>query len=188
VALPHAILVSLCEQAGSGYELAHRFDRSIGYFWAATHQQIYRELARMAEAAWVAVSENGNSSNRRRKLYHVLPAGREELVKWVSQPSPPRGNRRAFLVKIRAEAVIGPLGVDRELSRLIGEHQACLDTYREIEQRDFLIKEMSAAAQLHYAVLQSGIIFEEAWLKWASQVLPLLHATRNCNGEDLSAR
>ena len=36
MALPHAILVSLCEQSGSGYELARRFDRSIGYFWAAT--------------------------------------------------------------------------------------------------------------------------------------------------------
>ncbi|MGA7054394.1 MAG: PadR family transcriptional regulator, partial [Mycobacterium sp.] len=42
MALPHAILVSLCERDGSGYELARRFDRSIGYFWAATHQQIYR--------------------------------------------------------------------------------------------------------------------------------------------------
>ena len=27
MALPHAILVSLCEQSGSGYELARRFDR-----------------------------------------------------------------------------------------------------------------------------------------------------------------
>ncbi|BBZ03212.1 hypothetical protein MCHIJ_26490 [Mycolicibacterium chitae] len=33
MALPHAILVSLSEQSGSGYELASRFDRSIGYFW-----------------------------------------------------------------------------------------------------------------------------------------------------------
>ena len=38
VALPHVILVSLSEQSGSGYELARRFDRSIGYFWSATHQ------------------------------------------------------------------------------------------------------------------------------------------------------
>jgi DNA-binding PadR family transcriptional regulator len=29
-ALPDAILVSLYEQSGSGYELARRFDRSIG--------------------------------------------------------------------------------------------------------------------------------------------------------------
>src|SRR3954462_13890941 len=55
VALPHAILVSLSEQPGSGYELAHRFDRSIGYFWAATHQQIYRTLRAMEADGWVHV-------------------------------------------------------------------------------------------------------------------------------------
>lgn len=54
MALPHAILVSLSEQAGSGYELARCFaatpvaspapESSVGYFWAATHQQIYRTL------------------------------------------------------------------------------------------------------------------------------------------------
>ncbi|MGW2586967.1 PadR family transcriptional regulator, partial [Streptomyces virginiae] len=47
MALDHAILVSLLEKPGSGYELARRFDRSIGYFWTATHQQIYRVLGRM---------------------------------------------------------------------------------------------------------------------------------------------
>ena len=56
MALPHAILVSLCEQAGSGYELAHRFDRSIGFFWAATHQQIYRTLRAMEGDGWVHVA------------------------------------------------------------------------------------------------------------------------------------
>lgn len=53
MALPHAILVSLCEQASSGYELARRFDRSIGYFWTATHQQIYRTLRVMENNNWV---------------------------------------------------------------------------------------------------------------------------------------
>lgn len=47
MALEHAILVSLLEKPGSGYELARRFERSIGYFWTATHQQIYRVLKRM---------------------------------------------------------------------------------------------------------------------------------------------
>jgi len=52
MALAHAILVSPCEQEGSGYELARRFDRSIGYFWAATHQQIYRTLRTMQDDGW----------------------------------------------------------------------------------------------------------------------------------------
>jgi len=47
MSLPHALLTALVERPGSGSELAGRFDRSIAYFWQATHQQIYRELARL---------------------------------------------------------------------------------------------------------------------------------------------
>ena len=50
MSLAHALLTSLLEQPSSGYDLARRFDKSIGHFWQATHQQIYRELGRMEKA------------------------------------------------------------------------------------------------------------------------------------------
>jgi len=53
MSLAHAVLTSLIEKPSSGSELARRFDKSIGYFWHATHQQIYRELARMEEKGWI---------------------------------------------------------------------------------------------------------------------------------------
>jgi DNA-binding PadR family transcriptional regulator len=53
MSLAHAVLTSLLEKSTSGYDLARRFDKSIGYFWHATHQQIYRELARMEAAGWI---------------------------------------------------------------------------------------------------------------------------------------
>ena len=56
MALEHAILVALAERAGTGYELARRFDKSIGQFWTATHQQIYKVLARMESDGWLAVT------------------------------------------------------------------------------------------------------------------------------------
>lgn len=37
MALEHAILVSLAERPGTGYEIGQQFQRSIGYFWSATH-------------------------------------------------------------------------------------------------------------------------------------------------------
>src|SRR3984893_14430046 len=49
VALGDAILVCLTERPMTGYELAKTFDASIGYFWRADHQQIYRELARLRD-------------------------------------------------------------------------------------------------------------------------------------------
>jgi len=46
MSLPHALLTSLLEQPCSGMDLARRFGRSIGFFWPATHQQIYKELGK----------------------------------------------------------------------------------------------------------------------------------------------
>ncbi|MCW2521018.1 MAG: PadR family transcriptional regulator, partial [Mycobacterium sp.] len=80
MALPHAILVSLSEQPGSGYELAHRFDRSIGYFWAATHQQIYRTLRTMEDDGWVHVDVVAQRGKPDKKVYGVTADGRAELA------------------------------------------------------------------------------------------------------------
>ncbi len=92
MSLPHALLTALVEKSSSGLELSTRFDRSIGYFWHATHQQIYRELARLEEAGWVE-SLPPESGRGRKRVYRVLPAGRAELRRWAGsadQPAPLR--------------------------------------------------------------------------------------------------
>jgi DNA-binding PadR family transcriptional regulator len=61
VALEHALLVALREQPAAGLELARRFEKSIGFFWHATHQQIYRVLARMERDGWVTVETVGQA-------------------------------------------------------------------------------------------------------------------------------
>ena len=67
MALEHAILVSLRERPAAGLDLARRFDRSIGFFWSATHQQIYRVLARMEADGWVGRSASRSAGGRRRR-------------------------------------------------------------------------------------------------------------------------
>ena len=59
MSLAHAVLTSLIEKSSSGYDLARRFDKSIGYFWHATHQQIYRELAARSGSAkhWLQLAQ-----------------------------------------------------------------------------------------------------------------------------------
>lgn len=174
---PHAILISLLERPSSGYDLARRFDRSMGYFWRATHQQIYRELGRMLKQDWIAVvGESGAAS--RKKVYQVLPAGRDEVVRWVRESSADVDGRNVFLIKLRAEAAIGPLGLDRELEHLVTLHRARLQTYLEIEQRDFPASPaLTDAQQLQYAVLKCGILTEQTWLAWAAELLPQLTRT-----------
>ncbi|EHP37993.1 hypothetical protein OR16_39684 [Cupriavidus basilensis OR16] len=157
MSVQHALLTSLLERPSSGYELARRFDRSIGYFWHATHQQIYRELGRMAEHGWIAADEGEGDARNRKKVYFVLQPGRDELVRWVLAPTAGLDLRDEILVKLRADAVVGPLGLGPEMERLIGLHRERLDTYCQIEQRDFVLGRgiVAAAGQAGRSGLKS---------------------------------
>ena len=79
MALEHALLVALSEQPASGLDLAKRFGRSIGFFWHATHQQIYRVLGRMDADGWVEATEVAQAGRPDKKVYAVTPAGAEAL-------------------------------------------------------------------------------------------------------------
>ena len=66
MALAEAILVCLTDRPMSGYDLAKTFDASIGFFWRASHQQIYRELGRLREKEYVEsqeITQTGKPAN-----------------------------------------------------------------------------------------------------------------------------
>ena len=175
MSLPHALLTSLLERPCSGLELARRFDRSIGFFWPASHQQIYKELGRLEQAGWVdATAETG--ARGRKKRYRVLPAGKTELQRWVCEAENGAPLRDALMVRLRAEAVLGPTGVVNDLRHRLAQHRAQLALYRQIEQRDFAGRTLSRAAQLQYLVLQSGLLTEETQISFCERALALLAA------------
>lgn len=177
VALPHAILVSLSEQSGSGYELARRFDRSIGFFWTATHQQIYRTLRAMEHDSWVHATPVVQQGRPDKKVYAVADAGRAELARWIAEPLTGRGssvtdNRtRDLALKIRA-AEYGDIAALRDqVSALRAERAELLDTYRGFEKKQFPDPASLTGSALHqYLVLRGGIRAEEGAIDWLDEV------------------
>ncbi len=177
MALPHAILVSLSEQSGSGYELARRFDRSIGFFWSATHQQIYRTLRVMEDDGWVHATPVVQQGRPDKKVYTVADAGRAELARWIAEPLTGRGssvtdNRtRDLAVKIRA-AVHGDVAALRDqVIALRSERAELLDIYRGFEKRQFPDPGTLTGSALHqYLVLRGGIRAEESAIEWLDEV------------------
>jgi DNA-binding PadR family transcriptional regulator len=177
VALPHAILVSLREQAGSGYELANRFDRSIGYFWSATHQQIYRTLRTMEADGWVHATEVSQRGRPDKKVYTVADAGRAELARWIAAPLAGRRNAvvdaplRDLAVKVRAACYGDAAAVAAQAAALRAERAERLDLYRELEKRQFPDPGALTGAALHqYLVLRGGIRAEESAIDWLDEV------------------
>ena len=181
MSLPHALLTALIERPGSGLELAERFDRSIGHFWHATHQQIYRELARLENAGWVQSSPVPEGRGRKRS-YAILPAGRTELLRWLGEPSAPQPLRDELMVRLRAEAALGSTSdlTDAVRERL-AMHHAKLALYQGFEHKDFACTDTSRAHRLRHLVLQAGIRQEQLWIDLAEQALEILQSPA---GED----
>ena len=185
MALQHAILVSLCEQPSSGYELTRRFDRSIGYFWSATHQQIYRTLRVMENDTWVRAELVEQRGRPDKKVYSVTATGHAELAHWIAEPLASRAstgsglladNRtRDLAVKVRAAAHGDIAAIREQAAALRAERAALLDTYRGFEKQQFPDPAVLTGSDLHqYLVLRGGIRAEEGAIDWLSELLEVL--------------
>ncbi len=170
MSLPHAILTALLEKPSSGLEVTRRFDRSIGFFWSATHQQIYREIGKLEQAGSIRAVPQPPSQGQR-KEYEVLPAGRGQLAAWVAEPQDPRPARDPLLLRLRAAAVLGTDGLDDELRRHLLLHRRQLEDYLEIERRDFPTERAAGENRLHHVVLRAGIGLETFWVEWLTEAL-----------------
>ncbi|MEU2994633.1 PadR family transcriptional regulator [Streptomyces griseoincarnatus] len=171
MSLPHAILTALLEKPSSGLELTRRFDRSIGYFWSATHQQIYRELGKLEGEGLIRALPSEQPARGQKKAYEVLPAGREELARWTAASQDPKPHRDALLLRLRAAAVVGTEGLEDDLRRHRELHERQLETYREIERRDFPPGRGGAEDRLRHLVLRAGIDLETFWTQWLDHAL-----------------
>ncbi|MEV1048271.1 PadR family transcriptional regulator [Streptomyces sp. NPDC049916] len=179
MALDHAILVSLLEKPGSGYELARRFERSIGYFWTATHQQIYRVLGRMEADGLLLVHEVPQQGRPDKKEYSVTDGGRGVLAQWLHKPIEPESLRHDLAVKIRGAAFDDPAALTAEVARHRQAHRDRLAHYLAGQVRDFTGPEApappDAGQELQHVVLRGGIAYERMTIAWLDDVLDTLH-------------
>jgi len=71
------ILLGLLGSGGrTGYELTRDFDVSLANVWAASHSQIYPELAKLEGAGLIRKTEAGPRGSQR---YAITPAGNDAL-------------------------------------------------------------------------------------------------------------
>ncbi|MGW4104704.1 PadR family transcriptional regulator [Streptomyces okerensis] len=171
MSLPHAILTALLEKPSAGLELTRRFDRSIGYFWSATHQQIYRELAKLEAEGLIRALPSEQPARGQKKAYEVLPAGRDELARWTAASQEPKPLRDVMLLRLRAAAVVGTQGLQADLRRHRESHGRQLEEYREIERRDFPPGKDGPQDRLRHLVLRAGIDLETFWTQWLDHAL-----------------
>lgn len=181
MSLRHAILTALIEKPSSGLSLTRRFDRSIGYFWQATHQQVYRELGKL-ESEGLVRSIPQPPSRGNRKHFEVTRAGRRELLSWVATEEGPRPARDPMLVRLRAASVVGAGSLAEQMRAHREAHVRRRDEYLDIAARDFGQQELTDVARMQYLILRAGIGLEEHWIAWLDEAIPVLEGIRPTSG------
>lgn len=171
MSLRFAILTALTEKSSTGIELARRFDRSIGYFWPATHQQIYRELDRLVADEMIAEVTGAEPPSRGNpRTFAVLPRGTAELRDWSQQAFPTPKRRDPLMVQIRAASALGGVDMRPLITEHRNRHAKRLEQYVEIEDKQFS-GELDEKARMQLLVLRAGIATERMWVEWCEKSL-----------------
>ena len=174
MALSEVILVCLSERPMSGYDLAKYFDASIGFFWHATHPQIYRELRKLREGGYVHAEEIAQSGRPNRIVYSLADPGKARLKDWSRDTTDPPAVKDDLLVRLYAIDHIDREALREQILVRMERHRAQADQYERIRQERFDGDELSDSKLGKLLGLECGIQYENGWAEWCQNALDRL--------------
>ena len=175
MSLKYAILSLLAHDPLTGYELMKLFDGSVGYFWHATHPQIYKELGRLERAGQIAHRSVEQRGRPTKKIYSLSDLGRSELLTWLRIPAGVQRVKDEMMLKTFCSGLLS----DAEALDLIRRHRELhaikLQQYQELER--FLESGLGTANRERlgpYLTLLRGIRYERDYITWCDEAGRLL--------------
>ncbi|GAB4509118.1 MAG: hypothetical protein OHK0046_03500 [Anaerolineae bacterium] len=159
--LKYVLLGALSYQPFTGYQLKQFVDNSAKHFWYAQTSQIYRTLDKLEEEGLLTSEIEAQQERPDRRLYHLLPAGRADLLAWLAQPmTEVEPTKETLLVKLFFSAQL-----DKELVL------TQLRLQRALRQQQLALFQEVIAAQISARIAESPQLARDALLWDASRRL-----------------
>ncbi|MFT7184810.1 MAG: PadR family transcriptional regulator AphA [Pseudohongiellaceae bacterium] len=171
MSLKHAIMVLLETEAGSGYDLLKRFKQRLGFFWQASHQQIYQQLKVMHQEGLINCQQEPQQSKPDRKIYTITELGHDALLAWLHEACKPQKVNDSLLVKLYGGHLLDKTVLLEEVRQHRSHHQKGLVIMQEMaRQYQHLESIERTKLAMPYLTLRRGILGEQAWQVWAQEV------------------
>jgi PadR family transcriptional regulator AphA len=172
MALRHVVLTVLARGEMTGYEIAKNFESVYAHLWRASHQQIYKELARLNEEGGVSVKVVAQRSRPDKKVYAITKRGMDELKDWVVSPTETPPPRFDFLVKVLAHKVVDKKVFQQECERMTASAREWLRALKVMRRECLKTRERgwSEHDQVLYLALRRGLLFAEAQICWLGEI------------------
>jgi DNA-binding PadR family transcriptional regulator len=176
VALGDAILACLTERPMTGYELAKTFDSSIGFFWKADHQQIYRELSKLRDRGHIQGREVVQSGKPNKMVYTLTAEGKAALRHWAARPSSPASIKDDLLVRLYALDSIDIEPLRDDLMARLEYHRDRFARFERILSKRFPDGRASPADTGKLLGLRVGLRYERNVAEWCEEAIEALSA------------
>lgn len=175
MALNHAILTALLDRELTGYELAKEFDVSLGFFWQASHQQIYKQLGVLASDGFLKVTDVPQAGKPDKKLYGITDQGRSLLESWVSDETRRKPARDDLFVKLYNLEQANAEVLETQVTDRLQEHRGRLSLYEKIRDRGYRQPSVLGGRRLGmYLALRAGMLQEQASIDWCLEAIAYL--------------
>ena len=153
--LHHAVLALLAAEPAHGYALKGSFEQAVGEQWGGLNiGHLYQILDRLARDGLIETQRQPQAVKPDRLVHRITPAGREELDRWLNEPSMrTRGYRDDFYLKVMAAAQAGDPAMLAAVLRhqrvhLLTELRSLADA-RAAASASPLVELLVTAAELH---------------------------------------
>jgi len=174
MSLDKAILGFLSYRPLSGYDLKKIFDSSVRHFWYADQSQIYRTLATLTEEQLTTVEVVNQSEKPDRKVYHITPAGLNDLRGWLLGPFPLQQSHSGPLVQVFFSGKLSDEEVVVKMNEAAAIFRGVLDRYNQVPQvvGDY-IKMVGSPREAYFwmSTLDLGIETMKTQLVWAEKII-----------------
>tara|TARA_R110002110_G_scaffold406421_1_gene626464 strand:- start:296952 stop:297485 length:534 start_codon:yes stop_codon:yes gene_type:complete len=168
-------MTALIEDDMSGYELARDFETSLGFFWRASHQQIYQELRKLSDKKWLKRREVSQRGKPDKVVYGITAAGRKALAEWVFTKTKTQSAKDELLVKLYNLSPDNVHHLSAELTERREQMMRLLYLYEKIRRRHYDDPaSLPTRRKGVYLALALGIRQGELFLAWCDEALSLL--------------
>ena len=175
MSLSYEILAALFNQPCSGYDLVKRFNKSVECFWSASHQQIYKALAKLEDEGHVSAEKIEQENRPNKKHYTVTETGRQDLQQWIGRAEEEIAPLKSdLLVKLSVGHMVPTETLLNTLDAYYQQHRERLKSYQAVSKQYAQVPQLSRESQFQYLALRAGIRQQLAWVAWCEEAMGLL--------------
>lgn len=169
---------ALLDKPQTGYELTRSIDTSLGFFWHASHQQVYAELKKLEAKQWLQGESIQQQSKPNKIVYRLSDQGRAALDQWVlKEDGKQRTTKDELLVRLYNLTDENAPHLAKQIRIRLTKTELNLQLYEKIKRNYYQNPETLDTRKTGiYLALMNGIEDAKLTKVWCYKALDLLAA------------